>query len=189
MKKLFTLIAIALMGVANLQAQTVTINKKDGSSVTFETKDITDIKFVPAASSKEEVYTGKGTIKIGSMPGSYTAESSSYTIVKNADGTINVTVAEEEYKGLPLMGNTVIGTYTVKNIAYDETTKTYSRELAKDGIKVHVKGQTMDKDYTFADSSKITIKFVDTDSISVNSVYQFPRMPMAIKAEFNGQKK
>ena len=32
MKKLFTLIAIALMGVANLQAQTVTINKKDGSS-------------------------------------------------------------------------------------------------------------------------------------------------------------
>ena len=49
MKKLFTLIAIALMGVANLQAQTVTINKKDGSSVTFETKDIKDIKFVPAA--------------------------------------------------------------------------------------------------------------------------------------------
>ena len=46
MKKLFTLIAIALMGVANLQAQTVTINKKDGSSVTFETKDIKDIKFV-----------------------------------------------------------------------------------------------------------------------------------------------
>ncbi|MFS1773581.1 hypothetical protein ACLMOX_11245 [Prevotella histicola] len=44
MKKLFTLIAIALMGVANLQAQTVTINKKDGSSVTFETKDIKDIK-------------------------------------------------------------------------------------------------------------------------------------------------
>ena len=46
------------MGVANLQAQTVTINKKDGSSVTFETKDIKDIKFVPAASSNEEVYTG-----------------------------------------------------------------------------------------------------------------------------------
>ena len=64
MKKLFTLIAIALMGVANLQAQTVTINKKDGSSVTFETKDIKDIKFVPAASSNEEVYTGKGTTRL-----------------------------------------------------------------------------------------------------------------------------
>lgn len=82
MKKLFTLIAIALMGVANLQAQTVTINKKDGSSVTFETKDIKDIKFVPAASSNEEVYTGKGTIKIGGMFGPYTAESSSYTILE-----------------------------------------------------------------------------------------------------------
>ena len=189
MKKLFTLIAIALMGVANLQAQTVTINKKDGSSVTFETKDIKDIKFVPAASSNEEVYTGKGKIKIGGMFGPYTAESSSYTIVKNADGTINVTVAEEKYKGLPVMGNTVIGTYTVKNIAYDEATKTYSRELAKDGIKVHVKGNTMDKDLDFIKPSKITIKFVGTDSISVNSVYQFTGMPMDIKAEFNGQKK
>ena len=113
MKKLFTLIAIALMGVANLQAQTVTINKKDGSSVTFETKDIKDIKFVPAASSNEEVYTGKGTIKIGGMFGPYESKGSSYTIVKNANGTINVTVAEEKYEGLPVMGNTVIGTYTV----------------------------------------------------------------------------
>ena len=185
MKKLFTLIAIALMGVANLQAQTVTINKKDGSSVTFETKDIKDIKFVPAASSNEEVYTGKGTIKIGGMFGPYESKGSSYTIVKNANGTINVTVAE----GLPVMGNTVIGTYTVKNIAYDEATKTYSRELAKDGIKVHVKGNTMDKDLDFIKPSKITIKFVGTNSISVNSVYQFTGMPMDIKAEFNGQKK
>lgn len=189
MKKLFTLIAIALMGVANLQAQTVTINKKDGTNVTFETKDIKDIKFVPAAPSKEEVYTGKGTIKIGSMPGSYTAESSSYTVVRNTDGTINVTVAEEVYKGLPMIGNATIGTYTVNNMAYDEATKTYSRELAKDGIKVHVKGDHMNKDYEFAQSSKITIKFVGTDSISVNSLYWFGNMPMGIKAEFNGQKK
>ena len=121
------------------------------------------------------------------MFGPYESKGSSYTIVKNANGTITVMVAEEKYEGLPVMGNTVIGTYTVKNIAYDEATKTYSRELAKDGIKVHVKGNTMDKDLDFIKPSKITIKFVGTNSISVNSVYQFTGMPMDIKAEFNGQ--
>lgn len=45
MKKIFTLIACAFMFVAGAQAQTVTINKADGSKVTYNASEISSIEF------------------------------------------------------------------------------------------------------------------------------------------------
>jgi len=52
MKKLFTLIVIALMGM-NAHAQSVTITKTDGSVVTYQASEIKNIQFNPASEVAE----------------------------------------------------------------------------------------------------------------------------------------
>ena len=66
MKKIFTLVVAALLFAASMQAQTVTINKKDGSTVTYSADEITNIQFGPTAPDTTVLheFTGYLTVSI-----------------------------------------------------------------------------------------------------------------------------
>nr|WP_238300666.1 hypothetical protein [Prevotella micans] len=51
MKKIFTLVIIALTAAVSTQAQTVVINKTDGTSVTYNVSEVQNIAFNPASTS------------------------------------------------------------------------------------------------------------------------------------------
>ena len=75
------------------------------------------------------------------MPGSYTSPTVGYKVTANEDGSINVTTSEEKYTGVPMVGNLTIGTYTVKNLAYDKATNSFSRDYSSDDLKVYLKSE------------------------------------------------
>lgn len=47
MKKIFTLIILAMAVVTAAQAQTITINKTDGTKVTYDASEVSSIDFAP----------------------------------------------------------------------------------------------------------------------------------------------
>jgi len=92
-----------------------------------------------AASKVAGNYTGTTSLKVGSAMGPFVSATVGYTITANNDGSINVTASEEKYIGVTMMQNLTLGTYTVKNLAYDKATNSFSRDYSEDGIKVHFK--------------------------------------------------
>ena len=72
--------------------------------------------------------------------GPFVSATVGYTITANNDGTINVTASEEKYTGVTMMNNLTLGTYTVKNLAYDKATNSFSRDYSEDGIKSTLQG-------------------------------------------------
>lgn len=185
MKKIFTLAIITLFAVTGMQAQTVTINKTDGSTVVLNAADITSITFEPAAEQTEAekmagTYTGKDSINVGGMFPYYAEAEGEYKITANADGTINVTLPEEKFSQTAI-GDLVVGTFTVSNIAWDESAQAFVRNYSKDGIKFHFKSSTMDNDYALdKDNCKMTVKSNADGTVTVLNTYQMGRMPFPI---------
>lgn len=309
MKKFFTLAIAALLGTACMQAQTVTINKKDGTAVTYNASEVANIQFSPTApdtvvlrevtgyltvstkyftdmyygdaaqikvmqaggknlarfsdaqwgnglfeitmdkgqiagSGKISIpsqhggdvkeydatmsgkmteiaisvpdlmggatinwhygpapaalkvsgsYTGTNSLTVGTQFGPYSSPSVTYQITANGDGTINVTIPEENYTGVAVMGDMTLSSYMVKNLAYDETTNSYSRDYSNDGITVHLKAvnggtTTMDKDYEFKATSKIVVTPGENGALTVTNNYQIGNMPFPISATYTGTK-
>lgn len=54
MKKIFLLFVVVLTAASYTQAQTVVVNKNDGTSVTFNASDIKSIEFSPVAENTIE---------------------------------------------------------------------------------------------------------------------------------------
>lgn len=188
MKKLFTLIAVALLGTIGLEAQTITITKADGSSITLAGTGVKSIAYSPA-----EAYMGTDTVCINNMPAwTYAAENIVYGITKNSDGTIDVTKPEEVFANT-VIGTITQGTYTVKGLTYDEATKSYVRDYAGDNTVVsHIKTVSngkvnMDKDYTFS-KGKLVVKLAEDGSVTVTDTYSFGSMPFPIYSTFKGSK-
>ena len=145
-----------------------------------------------AASKVAGNYTGTTSLKIGEMPGSYTSPTVGYKVTANEDGSINVTTSEEKYTGVPMVGNLTIGTYTVKNLAYDKATNSFSRDYSEDGIKVHFKtnGGSMkkDEDYAFGKTSKMTVTLAEDGTLTITNNYKIGAMPFPISATYTGKK-
>lgn len=145
----------------------------------------------PAAMSIAGEYKGTDAIKVGGNFGPYTVADAVYKVVANADGTINVTVPEEQYKDTP-MGDLTLGSFTVSNIVYDETAKAFVRDYSGDGIKAHFtakkNGKTvMDKEYEFK-NAKITLKLTEDGKLTVENGFQLGSMPFPITANYTGEK-
>lgn len=184
MKKIFILAIIALTYVAAMQAQTVTINKTDGSTIVLQASEINNIVFEPAELTEAQkiagTYTGKDSINVGgSLP--YKADTATdYVITANDDNTINITLPEEKFSGT-MIGDLVVGTYTVKNIAWDESAQAFVRNYSKDGIKFHFKSSSLDNDYTLDNEKcEIKVKSNGNGTVTITNTYQMGRMPFPI---------
>lgn len=183
MKKLFTIVLLALAAFSSANAQTVTILKTDGTSEVLKASEIASITFEPAKSAAETIagtYTGKDSISVGGMFNYNADADAEYKIVANADGTINVTLPEETFTKTAI-GDLVVGTFTVSNIAWDESAQAFVRSYGKDGIKFHFKSSTMDNDYALdKDNCKITVNSNDDGTVTIRNTYQIGNMPFPI---------
>ena len=145
-----------------------------------------------AASKVAGNYTGTTSLKVGSAMGPFVSATVGYTITANNDGSINVTASEEKYTGVTMMNNLTLGTYTVKNLAYDKATNSFSRDYSEDGIKVHFKatGGMMEKDenYEFGKTSKMTVTLAEDGTLTITNNYKVGRMPFPISATYTGKK-
>lgn len=145
-----------------------------------------------AASKVAGNYSGTTSLKVGPTMGPFVSATVGYTITANNDGTINVTASEEKYTGVTMMNNLTLGTYTVKNLAYDKATNSFSRDYSEDGIKVHFKatGGMMEKDenYEFGKTSKMTVTLAEDGTLTITNNYKVGRMPFPISATYTGKK-
>lgn len=145
-----------------------------------------------AASKVAGNYSGTTSLKVGPTMGPFASATVGYTITANNDGSINVTASEEKYTGVTMVGNLTLGTYTVKNLAYDKATNSFSRDYSKDGIKVHFKatGGMMERDenYEFGETSKMTVTLAEDGTLTITNNYKVGRMPFPISATYTGKK-
>ncbi|WP_455092070.1 calycin-like domain-containing protein [Prevotella jejuni] len=145
-----------------------------------------------AASKVAGSYTGTTSLKVSVVPGSFTSATVEYKVTANEDGSINVTASEEKYTGVTMMNNLTLGTYTVKNLAYDKATNSFSRDYSEDGIKVHFKAtggmMERDEDYAFGKTSKMTVTLAEDGTLTITNNYQVGRMPFPISSTYTGKK-
>lgn len=145
-----------------------------------------------AASKVAGNYTGTTSLKVGGVFGPFTSATVEYKVTANEDGSINVTASEEKYTGVTVAGNLTLGTYTVKNLAYDKATNSFSRDYSEDGIKVHFKsnGGSMNKDenYEFGKTSKMTVTLAKDGTLTITNNYKIGAMPFPISATYTGKK-
>lgn len=195
MKKFFTLAIVSLLSTAAVQAQKVVINKADGSQVTFQASEITNVQFVPASLTDNFVgkYSGVDKINVGFFF-TYTSDGSdTYEVTANEDGTINLIVPKITFKKT-MMGDLTLGTYTIKNIPYIAGEKVFEKAYKDDKIKFHFTAVkdgkvTTDADYTLdKDVCKVTISKGDDGKLTVKNNYQMGNMPMTIYGTFTGTK-
>ena len=196
MKKFFTLAIVSLLSTAAVQAQKVVINKADGSQVTFQASEITNVQFVPASLTDNFVgsYKGEDKISVGGLFSYTSSEAVTYKVTANEDGTVNLTVPEETFKKT-MMGNLTLSSYTISKIPYDESKKAFIKAYKDDNIKFHFiikddKGAvTSDKEYTF-DSRicKVIITKGADGKLTVSNTYQMGKMPFPISGTFTGTK-
>lgn len=182
MKKIFTLAIIILTYVASMQAQTVTIHKNDGTNIVLLASEIDHIDFEPASEVQKIVgsYIGIDSINVGKQFPYKTASANAYEITANSDSSINITMPEEHFDNT-VMGNLVVGTYTIKNIEWDSTQQAFVRNYGNDGITFHYKSSTIDKDYTFDKPiCQIIIKNNGDGTITITNTYQMGNMPFPI---------
>ena len=196
MKKFFTLAIVSLLSTAAVQAQKVVINKADGSQVTFQASEITNVQFVPASLTDNFVgsYKGEDKISVGGLFSYTSSEAVTYKVTANEDGTVNLTVPEETFKKT-MMGNLTLSSYTISKIPYDESKKAFIKAYKDDNIKFHLiikddnGAVTSDNEYTF-DSRicKVTITKGADGKLTVSNTYQMGKMPFPISGTFTGTK-
>ena len=145
-----------------------------------------------AASKVAGNYTGTTSLKVGGVFGPFTSATVEYKVTANEDGSINVTASEEKYTGVPMVGNLTIGTYTVKNLAYDKATNSFSRDYSSDDLKVYLKSEgglmSLNKDYAFESPSKIIVKLDENGTLTITNSYRLTHMPLPISATYTGKK-
>ena len=144
-----------------------------------------------AASKVAGNYSGTTSLKVGPAMGPFVSATVGYTITANNDGTINVTASEENYTGVTMMGNLTLGTYTVKNLAYDKESNSFVRDYSNDGLKVHFKavgGMPIDNEYSFKATSKMVVTVDESGTLTIKNNYSLTRMPFPISATYTGKK-
>ena len=196
MKKFFTLAIVSLLSTAAVQAQKVVINKADGTQVTFQASEITNVQFAPASLTDNFAgsYKGEDKISVGGIATYTSSEAVTYKVTSNEDGTVNLTVPEETFKKT-VMGNLTLSSYTISKIPYDESKKAFIKAYKDDNIKFHfiIKNDNgtviSDKEYTF-DSRicKVTITKGADGKLTVSNTYQMGKMPFPISGTFTGTK-
>lgn len=199
MKKIFTSIFVVLFAFTCAHAQTVTIQKTDGTSETFKASEITSITFSPAEQTAAQAiagtYTGTDSVNVGKLFPYNSSTEVSYQVIANDDNTVNLIVPEVVYKGT-VMGDLTLSTYTIKNIPYDESQQAFVKAYKDDNVVFHFTcvdangNKTIDKDYTFdKDVCKVIISKAADGTLTVSNTYQMGTMPFVIYGTFRGKQK
>lgn len=194
MKKIFTLVIVSFLSALAVQAQKVVINKTDGSQVTYQADEVKDIQFAPLTLADTYAGSYKGFDNVNVMVSYKSSEEVVYKVTANGDGTINLIVPEVTYKKT-MMGNLTLGTYTIKNIPYDENKKAFVKAYKDDNIKFHFikkkdDGSVIsDQEYTFdSKKCKVVISKEADGKLKVENTYQLGKMPFPISGSFMGTK-
>lgn len=86
MKKIFTLIAAAILGFCGVQAQTITVNKTDGTKVTYNASEISSIEFAPKSDTTLiHEFTGYLLVSSKYFSNSYYGDSAKITVLQVGD--------------------------------------------------------------------------------------------------------
>ena len=137
-------------------------------------------------------YTGTDSLHfgMGTMAYKTAAKDVKYVVTENSDKSINVTFPEETYDftaTVPMVGKIVQGSYTVRNIPYDNTLKAYYLDYSnKANAHVSISGMKIDKDYDVT-LGQITVTFTGS-TMAVINIHKFGSMPMPLTATFIGTK-
>lgn len=132
-------------------------------------------------------HEGDVSVMVGGQFGPYLAHGVSYVIEPNEDGTINVVIPAMELNGT-VMGDLSLGSYTIKNLAFDKEKGSYYRDYANDGLTFHLTAvnngaTTMDNDYSFSKMGNLEVKGNGEGVMIINS-FQPGAMPFPIVAVF-----
>lgn len=115
-----------------------------------------------------------------------------YKILANADSTISVVVPEYSLQNT-IMGNLTLGAYTISNIPYNASQKTFSKVYGSDGLSQQFKAvkvvngveqTTMDAVYSFDASSSVTVQRSGSIGLTVGNSFKLGKMPFDIVANF-----
>lgn len=125
----------------------------------------------------------------------YNNDNVTYELRRYKDGKtdkLDVTVPSYSLANT-IMGDLILGSYTVKGLVYDEAQGGYYRDYKNDGLKFHftaVQGgkTTMDKDYDFATDkdNNILVKYEGNNVSSIVNTFQVGTMPFGIVSVFSG---
>ncbi len=147
---------------------------------------------VPAAYQIAGNYTGGDSVNVAGLYPYNSKENVTYKVTANTDGTINLVVPEVKYDET-VMGDLTLGTYTISNIAYDDTEKAFVKAYKDDNIQfsficVYKGDTTLNKVYTFdKDICKVVISKDAAGVLTVSNTYQMGAMPFAIYGTFRGK--
>lgn len=177
-KYLFMLIAVVCTTAASAQQEMLQIKMGD-KVVTYPVAEIDEISFIiPQNQLVSGNHSGKIDVTVGMM--TYTTNTVTYVITANDDGTIDVVVPEYTLNNTP-MGDMAVGSYTVKNIAYNESKSAFYRDYTDDNIIFHFKTSSIDKDYVV----KGDIEVKKTDNVlTINNNFRPGSMPMSVNTTF-----
>lgn len=138
-------------------------------------------------------FTGINNVSVGGMY-DYSAEDIEQTVTVNNDGTINLTVPEYVLTGT-MMGDLTLGSYTIRNIPFNQQKGGFYKEYADGTLTLHFKAvkdgvKTHDSFYVFnndATTTYILIKPTET-GITVTNEFSMGSMPFPITATMEGAK-
>lgn len=189
MRHIIAAVAIATALSANAKEDILSIELNDGTFTTIKVADIKEMTFTED-NSVSGAYTGTNSVNVGGMY-TYTAELTA-TVTENADGTLDLTWPEYRLSNT-IMGDLTLGSYTIRNIAWDADKNAWYRDYSNDGLIQHftaVKDGTtsMDKDYTLGKTSTVTITVAEDGTLKIVNPFKLGAMPFPITATFTGKK-
>lgn len=101
MKKIFTLIAAAVICMA-AQAQTITINKADGTQVVYNASEVSSIEYAPDGGESEDLtlihsFTGWLMVKSAYFTDTYYGDKAVVSVYQNAAGETLIKFEDEQW--------------------------------------------------------------------------------------------
>lgn len=151
------------------------------------------------AEQYQGIYYGIDSLNVNdSTSSSWNAKTetqSGYTVVAHGN-TIDLTIPQESYKELNYVGDITIGSYTIKDIAWDSEKNAFYRNYAQDSITCHFTSSAMSsvyptgRDYVLSDAScEVTVRKDSEGRLHVDNAFKMIRqMPVTIYIHFVGTK-
>ena len=129
-------------------------------------------------------YTGEVVVHVDK---NYSCPNVIYTITKNSDGTIDLVLPEFTLEKTTI-GTISVGSYTVKNISFNNTEKKYFRDYTSDGLSMHLKVSglimNIDGDYAIEKTGNISVTISNDGQATIVNNFQPGKMPFLITSTF-----
>lgn len=127
------------------------------------------------------------------MWGAKTDSARTYIITAVSDSAIDVTVPAEGYDGLFYVNDVSMGSYTIRNIAWNADSLAFYKNYGKtpadvDSLYFVSKGMGRDQKFAFNENSSIKVWKGADGKLNIINKFQPGRMPFPIYVIFSGTK-